>query len=115
VITTTARVTAPEAGPRRLTSALLWAAQILLAAFFLLVAALPKLIGDHSAVQEFGAIGAASGSATSSEQSNWPGRSACLRPGSPGWRPPGSPPTWPARPSSMPRCCTTQHTAPTSG
>jgi putative oxidoreductase len=58
VITTTARVTAPEARPRRLTSTLLWAAQILLAAFFLLGAALPKLAASHGAVQEFGAIGA---------------------------------------------------------
>ena len=58
MITTTAGVTAPEARPRRLTSTLLWAVQILLAAFFVLVAALPKLIGDHSAVQEFGLIGA---------------------------------------------------------
>jgi hypothetical protein len=58
VIPTIARVTAPEAGPRRLTSTLLWAAQILLAAFFLLVAAGSKLAGSHGAVQEFGAIGA---------------------------------------------------------
>jgi uncharacterized membrane protein YphA (DoxX/SURF4 family) len=58
VITTTARVTAPEARPRRRTSTLLWAAQILLAAFFLFGAALPKLIGSHSMVQEFGLIGA---------------------------------------------------------
>jgi putative oxidoreductase len=58
VITTTARLTASEARPRRLTSTLLWAAQILLAAFFLLVAAGSKLVGDHSSVQEFGLIGA---------------------------------------------------------
>jgi uncharacterized membrane protein YphA (DoxX/SURF4 family) len=58
VITTTARVTAREAGPRRLTNALLWAAQILLAAFFLFDAAGPKLAGSHSMVQEFGLIGA---------------------------------------------------------
>jgi uncharacterized membrane protein YphA (DoxX/SURF4 family) len=32
--------------------------QILLAAFFLFVAAAPKLTGSHSAVQEFGLIGA---------------------------------------------------------
>jgi uncharacterized membrane protein YphA (DoxX/SURF4 family) len=44
--------------PRRLTSTLLWAAQILLAAFFVFGAALPKLTGSHSAVQEFGLIGA---------------------------------------------------------
>src|SRR5262249_38683615 len=37
---------------------LLWAAQILLAAFFLFVAAGSKLAGSHGAVQEFGAIGA---------------------------------------------------------
>ena len=63
VITTAARVTAArlairEARPRRLTSTLLWAAQILLAAFFLFVAAGPKLAGSHSEVQEFGLIGA---------------------------------------------------------
>ena len=58
MITTTARVTAPEARPRRLTSTLLWAAQILLAAFFLFGAAGSKLIGDNSSVQEFGLIGA---------------------------------------------------------
>ena len=58
MITTTARVTAPEARPRHLNSTLLWAAQILLAAFFLFGAALPKLIGSHSLVQEFGLIGA---------------------------------------------------------
>jgi uncharacterized membrane protein YphA (DoxX/SURF4 family) len=58
VITTTARVTAREARPRRLTSTLLWGAQILLAAFFLFGAALPKLAGSHSMVQEFGLIGA---------------------------------------------------------
>jgi len=58
VITTTARVTAREARPRRLTDMLLWAAQILLAAFFLFVAAGSKLAGSHGAVQEFGAIGA---------------------------------------------------------
>ena len=58
VITTTARVPADEARPRRRTSTLLWAGQILLAAFFLLGAALPKLTGSPSAVQEFGLIGA---------------------------------------------------------
>ncbi len=58
VITAIARVRAPEVRPRRLTSTLLWAAQILLGAFFLFVAAAPKLAGSHGAVQEFGAIGA---------------------------------------------------------
>ena len=53
-----ARVTAHEAGRARLTSTLLWATQILLAAFFLFVAAVPKLTGSHSMVQEFGLIGA---------------------------------------------------------
>ncbi len=55
-----ARVTAPEARPRRLTGTLLWAAQVLLASFFLVAAALPKLTGggSHGAVQEFGLIGA---------------------------------------------------------
>jgi uncharacterized membrane protein YphA (DoxX/SURF4 family) len=58
VITTTARVKASEATPRRLTTILLWAVQILLAAFFLFVAAGSKLVGSHGAVQEFAAIGA---------------------------------------------------------
>jgi putative oxidoreductase len=63
VITPAARVTAArlairEARPRRLTSTLLWAAQILLAAFFVFVAAVSKLTGSHQAVQEFGLIGA---------------------------------------------------------
>jgi putative oxidoreductase len=58
VITTTPGVTAPEAKPRRLTSILLWAVQILLAAFFLFVAAGSKLVASHGAVQEFAAIGA---------------------------------------------------------
>ena len=58
MITTTARVTAREARPRRLTSTLLWAAQILLAAVFLFGAAVPKLAGSHEMVQEFGQIGA---------------------------------------------------------
>jgi hypothetical protein len=58
VIITPAHVTASEARPRRLISTLLWAAQILLAAFFLFGAAVPKLIGSDSAVQEFGLIGA---------------------------------------------------------
>ena len=62
VITTTARVTAVrlairEASPRRLTSTLLWAAQIPLAALFVIVA-VPKLTGSQQAVQEFGLIGA---------------------------------------------------------
>jgi uncharacterized membrane protein YphA (DoxX/SURF4 family) len=62
VITTTGRVTAArlairEARPRRLTSTLLWAAQIPLAAVFVIVA-VPKLTGSQQAVQEFGLIGA---------------------------------------------------------
>ena len=58
MITTTAHLTSPEARSHRLISALLWAVQILLAAFFLYGAAVPKLIGSDSAVQEFGLIGA---------------------------------------------------------
>jgi uncharacterized membrane protein YphA (DoxX/SURF4 family) len=63
VITPTARITAArlairEARPRRLTNTLLWAAQILLAAYFIFVAAGPHLAGSHQAVQEFGLIGA---------------------------------------------------------
>ena len=44
--------------PRRLTSTLLWVAQILLAVFFIFGAAVPKLTGSHQMVQEFGLIGA---------------------------------------------------------
>ena len=60
MITTPARVTAArlairEARPRRLTSTLLWAAQILLAAIFIAFG-LAKLAGGQ--VQEFGLIGA---------------------------------------------------------
>ena len=58
MITTPARVTAREAKPRRRTSTLLWAAQILLAALFVFGAALPKLVGSQEMVQEFGLIGA---------------------------------------------------------
>ena len=58
MITTPARVTAREAGPRRRTSTLLLAAQILLAAFFVFGAAVPELTGSHQMVQEFGLIGA---------------------------------------------------------
>jgi uncharacterized membrane protein YphA (DoxX/SURF4 family) len=58
VITTTARVTDREARPRRFTSTLLWAPQILLAAMFVFGVALPKLTGSHQMVQEFGLIGA---------------------------------------------------------
>ena len=50
-------MTARESRPRRLTSTLLWAAQILLAAFFLFAATGPKLTGSHQSVQEFGLIG----------------------------------------------------------
>jgi putative oxidoreductase len=57
VITTTARVTVREARPRRRTSALLWAAQILLAVLFVFAAA-PKLTGRPGMVQEFAQIGA---------------------------------------------------------
>jgi uncharacterized membrane protein YphA (DoxX/SURF4 family) len=52
-----ARMTAHESRPARLTSTLLWAPQILLAAFVVLVAALPKLTGSQSVVQEFDLIG----------------------------------------------------------
>jgi uncharacterized membrane protein YphA (DoxX/SURF4 family) len=58
VTTTTARVTAREARPRRRTSTLLWTAQILLAALFVIGVALPKLAGSQKMVQEFGLIGA---------------------------------------------------------
>ena len=51
------RTGAVETRPRRRRNALLWAAQILLAAAFL-VAAVPKLAGAHSAVAMFSRIGA---------------------------------------------------------
>jgi putative oxidoreductase len=62
VITPTARVTAArlairEARPRRFTSVLLWVVQIPLAVLFVAVA-VPKLMGGHQSVQEFGLIGA---------------------------------------------------------
>jgi uncharacterized membrane protein YphA (DoxX/SURF4 family) len=57
VITAT-RAQAAEARPSRRTSTLLWVAQIVLAAMFVLAAAGPKLKGSHSSVQEFGLIGA---------------------------------------------------------
>ena len=44
--------------PRRRLSTLLWAPQILMAAFFVFVAAAPKLTGSHQSVHEFGLIGA---------------------------------------------------------
>ena len=53
MITTTVR----QARPLR-TSTLLWAARIPLAVFFIFGAAVPKLIGSHQMVQEFGLIGA---------------------------------------------------------
>jgi uncharacterized membrane protein YphA (DoxX/SURF4 family) len=43
---------------RRLTSLLLWAGQILMAAFFVFLAAEPKLTGSHQSVHEFALIGA---------------------------------------------------------
>ena len=54
---TAARLAIREARPRRLTSTLLWAAQILLAALFVNVA-LGKLTGSPGMVQEFSHIGA---------------------------------------------------------
>ena len=57
MITANTRAEARENRPRSRSNALLWAAQILLAAFFAF-AAVPKLAGAHSAVQMFGQIGA---------------------------------------------------------
>jgi putative oxidoreductase len=54
----TSRVTAREAAPSRRINTLLWAAQILLAAYFVVGAAVPKLTGSHQMVQEFRLIGA---------------------------------------------------------
>lgn len=55
MLTTPAR--AKTGGTRRRADTLLWAAQILLAVFFV-IAAVPKLAAAHSAVQMFGDIGA---------------------------------------------------------
>jgi uncharacterized membrane protein YphA (DoxX/SURF4 family) len=49
--------TAREARPRRLRITLLWAGQILMAVYFVVVAAWPKLHGSHQAVHEFALIG----------------------------------------------------------
>ena len=54
---TAARLAIREARPRRLTSLLLWAAQIPLAALFVIVA-VSKLAGNPGIVQEFADIGA---------------------------------------------------------
>src|SRR5215831_1231273 len=117
VITTTGRVTAARlairaARPRRRTSTLLWAAQILMAVAFVNLG-VAKLAGGQ--VQEFGLIGAGQWLRYFVGTTNWPGGSACSCPGWPGWPPPGWPPRWPARPSSTPQCCTTPHTAALSG
>jgi len=56
-MTTTAGVKSRQGTPRRRTTTLLWAAQVLLAALFA-AAAIPKLAGVHSAVQTFSQIGA---------------------------------------------------------
>jgi uncharacterized membrane protein YphA (DoxX/SURF4 family) len=58
VITTTAPGTARATRRRGTTTTLVWTGQILLAAFFVVDAGLPKLTGSPSAVQEFGLIGA---------------------------------------------------------
>ena len=52
---TAARLAIREARPRRLTSTLLWAAQILMAAVFVFIAGagMGKLIGTHFEVQQF--------------------------------------------------------------
>jgi len=54
---TAARLAIRAARPRRLTRTLLWAAQIPLAAVFVIVA-VSKLTGNHQMVREFGLIGA---------------------------------------------------------
>jgi uncharacterized membrane protein YphA (DoxX/SURF4 family) len=47
-----------ETRPRRRTSILLWAGQILMALFFVALAAEPKLTSSHDSVHEFALIGA---------------------------------------------------------
>ncbi len=90
MITPTAGVTAREARPRRRSSTLLWAGQILLATVFVFPAQL-KLTGSPGMVQEFGQIGAGQWMRYFVGQPNWPGRWACSHPGWPGWPPPGWP------------------------
>ncbi len=94
-----------HSGRRARKNIMLWAAQVLLAAVFA-VAAMPKLAGAHSAVVMFGQIGAGQWLRYLVGTAELAGRSACSSPGWPGSPPPGSPPTWPARPSSTSRSCT---------
>ena len=110
--TPTARVTAARlairaARPRRLTSTLLWAVQIPLAALFMLFALL-KLGGGLK--QEFDLVGVGQWLKYVAGTAELAGAIGLLTPGRPGRPPPGWPPSWPARPSSTPPCCTTPHT-----
>jgi hypothetical protein len=107
-------MTASEARPRRRTSTLLLAAQILLAVFFVFGAAVPKLTGSHQLVQEFGLIGAGQWLRYLVGTAELAGAIGLLTPWLAGLAAGGSPPTWPVRPLSTPRCCTTPPTASTS-
>jgi uncharacterized membrane protein YphA (DoxX/SURF4 family) len=115
VTTTTAGVTARESRPRRVTSTLLWAGQILLAAFFLLMAAPGKLTGDHQMVREFHLIGAGQWFRYLVGTFEVIGAIGLLTPRLAGPAAPGWPPPWLARPSSTPLCCATPRSAATSG
>ena len=118
VITTTGRVRAARlairaARPRRRTSILLWAVQIPLAALFVNFA-VPKLTGSQQAVQEFGLIGAGQWLRYFVGTAELAGAIGLLTRWLAGLAAGGSPPTWPVRPLSTPRCCTTPPTASTS-
>lgn len=94
-----------EARARNRTNRRLWAAQFLLAAFFVL-AAVPMLAGAHSAVQMFGQIGAGQWLRYLVGPAELAGATGLLIPRLAGLARPGWPPTWSARPSSTPRSCT---------
>jgi hypothetical protein len=50
-------VTATSARPGKKLNATLWTVQILLALFFIVASAVPKLLGAHAAVESFDTIG----------------------------------------------------------
>ena len=86
-------------------NALLWTAQIVLAAVFAF-AAVPKLAGAHTAVTMFGQIGAGQWLRYLTGAAELAGAVGLLIPQLAGLAQSAWPPTWPARPSSTPPCCT---------
>jgi hypothetical protein len=69
-------------------------------------AAVPKLAGAHSAVAMFGQIGAGQWLRYLVGTAELAGATGLLIPRLAGLAAAGSPPTWPARPSSTSLCCT---------